>query len=239
LSEGGQETKRIFCNCCKGETNHLLRARYSRPRKVADGEDVFHVRNSAAYEIFDCGELRSSIWSCAGCDEETFELEHRYIEEGFEGNGSFFPTRLEEQPEDSIQPKGFKVLNPELDRLYREVIASFARDCLLLCTIGLRALVEKVCRDKGLTERNLEHRIDELSRFLPSLNVIEALHEFRFAGNAAAHELQALTRDDARKAIEVMEDLLSFLYDLDYKASQIRSASKRVASRPATPGSVQ
>jgi Domain of unknown function (DUF4145) len=236
LSEGGQETKRIFCNCCKGETHHLLRARYSRLRKVADGEDVFQVRNSAAYEIFDCGELRSSIWSCAGCDEETFELEHRYIEEAFEGNGSFFPTRSEEG---SIQRRRFRSLKPELGLLYGEVVTSFNNNCLLLCAIGLRALIERVCVDKGSTDGNLEHRIDGLIKFLPGMNIIEALHAFRFAGNDAAHRLEARTREDSRMAIEVMEDLLGSLYDLDYKASQIRSASKRVASRSVTPGSVQ
>jgi hypothetical protein len=199
----------------------------------------FHVRDSAAYEAVDVGEIRTSIWSCAGCDEETFESQYRYLDEEFQGNGSFFPARSEDQREDSIRPKHFKMLNLELNRLYREVIACFTGDCLLLCTIGLRALVEKVCRDKGLTERNLEHRIDELSRFLPSPSLIEALHEFRFAGNAAAHELQALTRDEARMAIEVMEGLFNFLYDLDYKASQIRGASKKAASRPVTRGSVQ
>jgi hypothetical protein len=68
--------------------------------------------------------------------------------------------------------------------------------------------------------------------------LIEALHAFRFAGNDAAHKLEALTRDDARRAIEVMETLLNFLYDLDYKASQMRHASKRAAFK-SMPDSVQ
>jgi hypothetical protein len=76
-------------------------------------------------------------------------------------------------------------------------------------------------------------------RFLPSLNLIEALHTFRFAGNDAAHRLETGTRDEARMAIEVMEDLLNFLYDLDYKASQIRNSSKGAAPKSATPDSVQ
>jgi hypothetical protein len=85
----------------------------------------------------------------------------------------------------------------------------------------------------------LDRKIDGLITFLPSLNLIETLHAFRFAGNDAAHELEALTRDDARTAIEVMEALLNFLYDLDYKASQMRHASKRAAFKSTMPDSVE
>ena len=198
------------------------------------------VRNSADYKLIDIGEITTSIWSCAGCDEETFEWQFMYASsdsnaKSFEANGSYFPERSA----DSIQPKVFCELKPELTRLYREVITCFKQDCLLLCTIGLRALIEGICRDKGLKQENLENKIDGLIKFLPSVNVIEALHTFRFAGNDAAHRLEALTRDDAKKAIGVMEDLLNFLYDLDYKASQVRNASKRAAFRSAELGSVQ
>jgi hypothetical protein len=147
----------------------------------------------------------------------------------------YFPTREKE----SIQRKHFRNLKSELSLLYWEVVTCFNSDCLLLCTIGLRALIEGVCKDKGVAGRDLKDRISGLIKFLPSLNLIEALHDFRLAGNDAVHELQALTRDDARASIEVMEDLLNFLYDLDYKASQIRNSSKRAAFKSTTPGSVQ
>jgi Domain of unknown function (DUF4145) len=59
--------------------------------------------------------------------------------------------------------------------------------------------------------------------------VIEALHKFRFAGNAAAHDLDPLNREDAEVAIGIIEDLLNFL--VDYKASQVRSASNRGSTK--------
>ena len=61
--------------------------------------------------------------------------------------------------------------------------------------------------------------------------VIEALHKFRFAGNAAAHDLDPLNREDAEVAIGIIEDLLNFLDELDYKASQVRSASNRGSTK--------
>ena len=34
VTDGGQQTKKIFCNQCKSLTNHLLRARYSLPEEM-------------------------------------------------------------------------------------------------------------------------------------------------------------------------------------------------------------
>jgi hypothetical protein len=237
LSEGGPETKKISCNYCRVETNHSLRTRYTWFRKIEDGTaiDLADLKDN----VDSICKHENSIWTCAGCDTVIFEWQLMYPSLDNEGkweehNGGFFSTALDR----SILPKVFR-MNPKLSRLYGEVLTSFKADCLLLCTIGLRALIEGVCEDKELKKRNLEDKIDGLIKFLPSLNLIEALHAFRFAGNDAAHDLEALTRDEARMAIEVMEDLLNFLYDLDYKASQMRNASKRLEIKSTKHGSVQ
>jgi hypothetical protein len=112
---------------------------------------------------------------------------------------------------------------------------SLNQDCPLLSTIGLRAVIEGICADKGITQGNLEQKINGLHKFLPSLNLIEALHTFRITGNAAAHRLEALTRDEARAAFDVIEAILNFLYDLDYKASQVK---KKAPINSATSGFV-
>jgi hypothetical protein len=110
--------------------------------------------------------------------------------------------------------------------------------CLLLCTIGLRALIEGVCNDKGFKDRKLENNIEGLTKLLPSPNMIEALHALRLFGNDAAHRLEALTRDNAREAIRVMEHLLNHFYDMDYRASQMKHPKKE-AFDAIKPGSVQ
>ena len=50
-------------------------------------------------------------------------------------------------------------------------------------------------------------------------------------GNQAVHQLEAPNPNDARLAIEVMEDLLNFLYELDYKASRLRKSSRARRSK--------
>jgi hypothetical protein len=46
---------------------------------------------------------------------------------------------------------------------------------------------------------------------LPNKTLIDSLHGFRFAGNDAAHDLEAMYPSEAAEALEVMEDLLNFL----------------------------
>lgn len=220
MSDGGLETKKMFCDTCKFGTNHILRATYLRHRVVLEDDGA----------LYEPGDVISSIWSCAGCDEETFEWV--YQAEGDEPNARYFPERSG----DSIQPKHFLGMDPKLRRIYEETIHCFNRDCLVLCTIGVGALLEGVCNEKGLTGKT---RIDDLYKFVPNPNVIQALKDFVDARNDAAHRLDARTRSEAGQAIELIEDLLNFLYALDYKAQQARIGSKRAAFDAVKPGRVQ
>ena len=70
------------------------------------------------------------------------------------------------------------------------------------------------------TSRTLYDKINNLNTLLPQ-NIEESLHHYRFIGNEAVHQLTAPSMDELRSTIEVMEDLLNFIYDLDYKAANL------------------
>jgi hypothetical protein len=88
-------------------------------------------------------------------------------------------------------------------------------------------VIEGICADKGVKGANLEKRINGLEAHLPK-TIVANLHSFRFMGNEALHELAAPKRTDLKVAIEVSEDLLNFLYELDYKASLLPKKSDSV-----------
>ena len=53
-------------------------------------------------------------------------------------------------------------------------------------------------------------------------------------------QLEPLTRSDTSHALAVMEDLLNYLYDLDYKASRMKHAQRSaVVVPPSQPGPKQ
>jgi hypothetical protein len=57
-----------------------------------------------------------------------------------------------------------------------------------------------------------------MTAVLPT-DIVENLHGFRFIGNDAVHKLEAPTDFELTLALDVIEDILNFLYALDYKVS--------------------
>jgi hypothetical protein len=233
MTEPKIATSGIFCVWCKRITAHILRAQDCRPRLVREGE---------VEEGGQPGDIITCIWTCAGCDATTFEQRIIMLEDGDLGP-CYFPTKAEDSLVESSDPpipkKHFRQLNSDLTRLYEEIIKSFNDDCLVLCTMGLRALTEGFCKDKGIKGKNLEEKINGLARLVPNLNIIDALHAFRFVGNDAAHDLAALSRENAKVAIDFMESFLSSQYELDEKAQEVRNISPKAAFKRMRPNSVQ
>jgi hypothetical protein len=200
VSSETSSTKLIFCNHCKNETHHICQAKYLRERHYGvEWEETWY-----------------RLWICAGCEDATLEISYQNSSYGDECDTSYHPKRTEYD----VADKRFIELPDKLYRIYRETIQSFNSGLNVLCAAGLRALLEGICVDKGIEGQTLEVRIGGLLKILPS-NIVTNLHSFRFIGNEAIHELTPPTNDALRLAIEIIEDLLNFLCELDYKTSRL------------------
>jgi hypothetical protein len=159
------------------------------------------------------------LWICMGCEKGL--LEEEYWNDAMPedcADFEYFPKRSQH----SLIPKSYSKLKPELRTIYQEAITCYNEKALILCTAGLRALLEGICQDKRIKGKNLKAKIEGLKPILPNKNIIRNLHHFRFMGNDAVHELAAPNPSEVALAISVIEDLLNFFYELDYKASQLR-----------------
>ena len=188
--------RKLYCNKCKGETHHELKAVHPRDYYETQGQPPNE--ELVFWEKFEC-----RFWVCCGCDVAT-------LEEAYTNIGMIDPHTDDQVWESILYPKRatgdlsqkrFRQLSKKLSAIYREVVESFNGDLNISCTIGLRALLEGICADKGVTGKDLYHKIDGLQAHLPS-NIVESLHSFRFMGNVAAHELQAPQRNELQLAIE-------------------------------------
>ena len=206
------DRRKLYCITCKIETHHELKALHERDYS----ENVNRDDPGPELEYWEAYKYR--FWICCGCDSATLEIAYTSIAMEQDWESQFYPKRVD------LLPKRFLQLNRRLAAIYAEIILSFSNDARVLCTIGLRTLLEGICADKGLKGKDLFTKIDGLKTMLPE-NIVQGLHEFRFMGNIAAHELQAPKRSELRQAIEVMEDLLNFLYELEYKASRLRGST--------------
>ena len=210
---------RLWCNKCGGSRIHSLKFTHY----ASDGDPS----EDRYYEAWS-----DSLWVCCGC--ESASLLHRWEMVGAEGEPGAPQPEVHVYPSSTAgksEPKHFIKLPRQLSELYTAIVAAANSGSMVLCTLGLRALIEGVCKDKGLTGDNLEKKIDGLLKFFPNLSLIDSLHGFRFAGNDAAHDLEGMYPSEVSLAIEIMEDLMNFIYELDYKASKLKAAAKMIQIR--------
>jgi len=209
MAEETPAKSKIYCNWCGQDTNHQLQAEHRFPAGTEIGADDVWL-----YQL----------WICCGCDHGTLLQVHwQFLDEVKDGMVSYFPKRSQEQ----LAPKPYSKLKPKLSILYEEAIACYNEQALIMCAAGLRALLEGICQDKKVKGRNLKVKIEGLQTLLPNKSIIKNLHHFRFMGNEALHELSVPKRSQLKLAIEIIEDLLNFFYELDYKAKRLREMRRK------------
>jgi hypothetical protein len=230
-------TRRIYCNTCGVETNHRLGITQQRYVSTPQLRQLYFVEEVRLDEPlrFDEDEavLIYNLWTCQGCGTATLQeactARTLVSDNGLQARWTydFHPTRLK----DSWQRKPFS-MPLTLSVTYWEVIESFNAGLITLCAIGLRALLEGICVDKGITDEvawGLGEKIDKLGEhgYVPS-QIANSLKSFKIIGDSAAYRLEVPEPEDLKLAIEVMEGLLTFLYSLDWKAQCL---SERIQER--------
>lgn len=211
MSKDKEITKWIHCNSCNRSTEHLKVAEYSR----CDSSEPDELGYTVDWQI------SWNIWECRGCKELLGEKIFIFSED-FDFNGKPVVNREVFPPRDKefLKANEYNDIPEKLDKLYKEVIKSYNNFCDILCCMGLRALIEGICVDKGISGEVLKDKIDNAS-FIP-INIRKNLHSFRFLGNDAAHRLDIpKDRKNLILAINVIEDILNVSYELDYKSTMI------------------
>lgn len=108
-------------------------------------------------------------------------------------------------------------------KMYRETIIAFNADARTLAGGGLRATVEAICIEHGLINGNLQGKIDALAKNgLLTAGQAELLHEERYIGNSALHELATPSHEDIEDGLQIVEGLITTLYLLPEKAKRLR-----------------
>lgn len=99
--------------------------------------------------------------------------------------------------------------------IYRETLTALGNNLLILAGVGIRSLVEAVCKERKTGKANLEGSIDALvSQGVLTKDGAEILHSLRLMGNKAVHEVTPHNIDDLQVALDVVEHLLQGVYIL-------------------------
>lgn len=215
-----------FCDICKTETN----------QKVLQSERLDYTEDGGWWE-----NAEYQIIQCAGCDNMSFRrLENNaQIESGWEPEFGDRPLIIELYPNRSVHHlviNKYQYTPNNIKNIYRETIEAYNNNQLILCSGGLRAILEGICSNKkvlGIKRKdkkgdlvlisNLKTKIEALAEqaFLTKGNA-EILHNLRFIGNDALHELSAPSKPELKLAINIIQHTIESLYEIEYKAHRLK-----------------
>lgn len=114
------------------------------------------------------------------------------------------------------------LLPEKLRRIYQETSTALIADQPVLTGIGVRAILETLCKDKAAQGHNLFNQIDDLVKqgvLTPARAGV--LHQIRTLGNQSAHEVEPHTPAQLGLAMTVLDHLLEEVYVLPQKAQRL------------------
>lgn len=204
----------ISCTKCSGKTTHKVVASYDLRGEYDDGQ------HSMQWVI------EHQIIQCLGCKTISFRKASSNSEDWFptsdNGEGEYaieeniYPSRI-----DGIKGLGDDThyLPTKVRRIYDETLQALSSQSPVLAGIGLRALLETVCKEKNATGHDLFKKIDNLvsvSVLTPASAAI--LHKIRTLGNLAAHDVKPHSERQLGLAMSIVEHLLKDVYILPKQA---------------------
>ena len=216
LTINKRQGQKINCLCreCHRDTKHeiLTEATLSG----SEGPAEYSINWSLEHQIIRClGCETISFCKATGSDQDLVEIADDEWE---------YQPRIEIYPHplDGRHPLTDASLLPDkIQRIYQESLKALNETQPVLCGIGIRAIVETVCKDRNAIGADLYSKINSLA----GLGVLtqdggEILHKLRTLGNDAAHEVKPHSLQELGLAFDVVDHLLLGVYILPEHAKR-------------------
>jgi len=229
LAPADEKLQSLACRQCCRDTQHKIVANYKE-----QGSEHIDARNSVDWWV------DSQIIQCAGCQEVSFrtlssnseDVDYDY-EEGqriFNEVEKFYPGRST-----GLKTIESHLLPYRIYQIYQETRAAIEGDLFIVGGIGVRALLDAICKEVDAAGKDLYQKIDDLhAKSLVTKEGTAALHKIRLLGNKSAHEAEAHSREQLSLALEVVEYMLVGTYIIPRKVGVTFQEPERllVASLP-------
>lgn len=216
LTETEGAELRLPCLQCEGNTFHrVVRA----AEYISEyGDSQFSMTAWDEYQVVECLGCRTHSFRQCHRDTESIDHDPETQETFLEESVELFPNREKGRSE----VDGVNHLPLPIKRVYGETLTALRNAMPVLAGIGIRAIVETVCKDRGAPGNNLEQRIDGLvAQGVLTHAGAEILHGLRIMGNSAAHEVKPHSMPDLNAAMDVIDYVLTGVYILSEKAANL------------------
>ena len=188
----------------------------------------------------DEGGAKHQIVQCKGCEFVRFRVQEwngREID-GDSGEPKLtvhvYPEYAFTRREAAIDVDFETSLPAIVERIYRETVTALNSGTLILAGAGLRAIVEAICTNANVPHGNLQSKIDALvKQNLLAQPQADLLHEERYLGNAAIHEIEPPSRRDVEDGLTIVETLLNTMFVAAATAQRLRDRRLRKAAEKA------
>ena len=204
------EEHSLPCIKCAGRTAHKVLA--SVDVRGDEGDSNHSFSWSIDNQIVQCLGCKTISFRRASSNSEDIHQTSADGDYEYTIDEALYPPRIE-----GIKGLGDETyyLTSNVRRIYDETLMAMSNQAPVLAGIGLRALLESVCKEKNATGRDLLKKIDSLvSTGILTPASAAILHKIRTLGNAAAHEMKPHSDKQLGLAMDVVEHLLKDVYIL-------------------------
>lgn len=222
INKTAGQLENIACASCRRITKHqvlasadVIGSQSYRDQLAVEYEDNYQVIQCRGCETI---SFRTRSWS-----SEDYEVE----EEGLSYNisTSLYPSRSEGRGSLKDTP----LLPADIQRIYKETLSAINNDLPVLAGIGIRAIIESICRDKQAPGKDLFKRIEGLAELgVLSKDGADILHRIRSLGNEAAHEVKPHRTEQLSLALDVCENLFQIVYLLPHHAKTMFTSHEKM-----------
>jgi hypothetical protein len=212
---------KTFCNRCRLETDHNVLLETEKT-VYFDPDDDFAIN---CYQIIECKGCNNIIYRTLTRDKISTEFSSV--------NGQSPWKLLERFPlneKNHLKVKRRDNLPEKMNIILSETINSYNNGNFILCATGIRSIIESIYFDQvrldGVNSWSLEKKIIQLAEkgILTKKNS-SILHDLRFIGNKAIHQLRIPTENELRIGIEIIEITLDAIYQIESKGNDLKKSS--------------
>ncbi len=194
---------KALCEVCKIEQRHTVEA---SARSRWDHEEFSGITE---FEVIRCLNCDALSFRKEASDSEGYYYDHEAEEYTSELSVSLFPNRTAGR----FKIEGYWSLPPEVRATYDELILAMNGEQPILAGLGVRILIEMICKEQSAGGKNLFAKIDDLkSKGVLTNAGADILHKLRSMGNDSAHEAKPSSAKQLTLAMDVVENLLQSVY---------------------------
>jgi hypothetical protein len=200
----GVENKKIYCNACRSNINHVLKSDQAAVfnRESGNAKSGKRSKNIWLTYIY-------RFWICNICDTAVMEMEIKNHEKNDGIDYAYWPPRRKYK----CDPKDFCKAPLGILTLYQQAVSAYNSQHYQLATLGCKAIFDAICQELGCGENVRISLIESFEvlcrRGMLEDDTVNALRQLKFISGDSVQELLELTSEEVSFVLDVIHVLIA------------------------------